>query len=300
MFDYTVFGLKLRTDLEFLQLVPESSDREPDIFILSGSIPDFVMEHDHESIASIHMDTSWLVNKTMRMIIEDGKTISYSLKPDKSELYLRAYLLGYGMAMLCLQRGLLAIHCSALVIGQKAYLISGESGSGKSTLTGNLLKETDTFFLADDMTIVYKDADGIVYVEPAFPYQKLCRDAALSQGHALEELIYVDEDKDKFLVPCKEQFHTKRAPLGGMLYLYPHRESSVKFSIAGGLQLFQLCANNLFLRHLLGPQKFEPHIGQKCLEVASGMKACMIGRPMGKDTIGEIMDLAKQFIRETN
>jgi len=299
MFDYTVFGLKLRTDLEFLQLVPDCTDREPDIFIQVGPIPDFVLEHDNESIASIHMETGWLVNKTMRMIIEGGKTITYSLKPGKSEIYLRAYLLGYGLSMLCLQRGLLAIHCSALVIGQKAYLVSGESGSGKSTLSGNLLKETDTFFLADDMTIVYKDADGIVYVEPAFPYQKLCRDAALAQGHALEDLIYVDEDKDKFLVPCKEQFYTKRAPLGGMLYLYSHHGSDVKCTNAEGLQLFQLCANNLFLRHLLGPQKFEPHIGQKCLEVASGMKACVIGRPKDRDTTEEIMNLAQQFIRKT-
>jgi len=45
MFDYTVFGLKLRTDLEFLQLVPDTSEKEPDIYILTGTIPDFVMEH---------------------------------------------------------------------------------------------------------------------------------------------------------------------------------------------------------------------------------------------------------------
>jgi len=299
MFDYIFLGLKIRSDISFLQLVEDHSNKEPDVYIQAGTMPAYVLEHDHESIASIHANDGWLVNKTMRMVIENGKTITYSFRPGKNEMYLRAYILGYGMAMLCLQRGILAIHCSALVIHDKAYLISGESGSGKSTITGNLLLDTDSFFLADDMTAVYKDADGIVYVEPAFPYQKLCRDAALDQGYTLDELIYIDEDKDKFLVPCKERFYSRRAPLGGMIYLYPHKGEDVQYADATGMQLFGLCANNLFLRHLLGAQKFEPYIGQRCLDVASGMRACTIGRPLGKNSVDEIMQYACDFIKAT-
>ncbi len=299
MYNYTIYGLKIRSDIDFPQLIEETSDKDPDIIIQTGTMPDFVMEHDNESTASIQMDTSWLVNKTMRMVIKNGTTITYSLKPGKNELYLRAYLLGYGLSIVCLQRNVMTIHCSALVINGKAYLISGESGSGKSTLTGNLLKNNDTLFLADDVTAVYKDIDGTVYAEPAFPYQKLCRDAALAQGHSLEELIYVDEDKDKFLVPCKERFCYSRVPIGGMIYLYPHKGSSVVCADAIGIQIFQLCTNNLFLRNILGNDKYAPYIGQKCLELASGMNACTIGRPSGINTIEEIIDKANEFINRT-
>lgn len=298
MFDYTIYGLKLRSDIEFLQLVPDDSDKEPDIFITAGEIPADILAHDEESTCDFGENRSWLINRTMRMVITNGNTITYSLKPGKNEIYLRAYILGYGLSMLCLQRGIMTIHCSALVIDGKAYLIAGESGSGKSTITGILLKDNN-LFLADDVTAVAPDSTGTVYVQPAFPYQKLCRDAALNQGHALDELIYVDEDKDKFLVPCKDIFCHDKMPLGGLIYLFVHKGDNVEYRDLNGLENFHIVANNLFLRHLLGKRKYEPAIGQKCLELAAGIKACCIGRPQGKDSLDDMIKNVREFIEKT-
>ncbi len=301
MFDYTIYGLKLRSDIEFLQLVPlpdDSPDKEPDIFIIEGEIPADIMLHDAQSTCDFGKDRSWLINKTMRMVITDGKTITYSLRPGKSDMYLRTYLLGFGLSMLCLQRNIMTIHCSALVIDGKAYLIAGESGSGKSTISSILLKSTN-LFLADDVTAIIPEDDGSIYAHPAFPYQKLCRDAALNQGYSLDELIYIDEEKDKFLVPCKDLFCYNKVPVGGLIYLFVHNGEDVIYKDLSGIDNFHVVINNLFLRHLLGNRKYEPSTGQACLTIAAQIKACAIGRPKNRDSLSEILFNVNEFIKKT-
>lgn len=58
-----------------------------------------------------------------------------------------------------------------------------------------------------------------VWVYPAFPYMKLCRDVVLRQGYPPEELLYIDEKKDKFLVPCTGVFQREKARLERFVFL---------------------------------------------------------------------------------
>ena len=59
-----------------------------------------------------------------------------------------------------------------------------------------------------------------------------------------------------------------------------------------GLNRFHMVANNLFLRHLLGEQKYEPRTGQLCLNMAAAVPIEFIGRPAGYDTAREVMEKA--------
>lgn len=52
-------------------------------------------------------------------------------------------------------------------------------------------------FLADDTVRVHPGTMGML-AEPSYPQQKLCRDMALKCGKPLEELIYIDEERDKY------------------------------------------------------------------------------------------------------
>ena len=121
--------------------------------------------------------------------------IRYHIRKGGDPGAVRTYLLGFGIAMLSLQQGKLPIHCSALATPEGgAILIAGESGAGKSTLTAELLKRGYRF-LADDMAVVDISGKEGVWVYPAFPYMKLCRDVVLRQGYPPEELLYIDEKK---------------------------------------------------------------------------------------------------------
>ena len=51
--------------------------------------------------------------------------------------------------------------------------------------------------MADDMAFVSCDSEGKAMVSPAFPYQKLCRDAALSKGYHLDEIVFNNDEKEE-------------------------------------------------------------------------------------------------------
>lgn len=296
MYYYELFNLTIKSDIPILQLITIAPCEEVDITFEAGSIPDDILEKENQDIHYEFGDTrSWLVNSYMRMIIENGNHITYFKKDNCPEMYLTSYLLGWGMSMVCMQKNMLAMHCSVVTDGNKAYLISGESGSGKSTVTRELLNKGFKL-MADDMTLVKIDENGDVVVTPAFPYQKLCRDAAMKCGTPMEEMIYIDEEKDKFLVPCKDIFSHKTLPIGGLMVIYRHPKEDVIFNTVEGFDKLHAYANNLFLRHLLGPKKYDAKLGALMLKMAGKTPICSIGRPDGKDTITEILSHVSTFI----
>lgn len=285
MFYYKIYGSIVCTDLEFLQLVSVDaiSEKEADIVIKSGHIPEEIKEQEPERKYDFGEKKSWLINKTTWFVVEDGREITYELRPGGNQGYLCTYLLGFGLAMLHMQRGEMAIHCSAVSKDGEAILIAGESGSGKSTLTTRFLDEGYEL-MADDVALV-KVIHGKAIAYPAFPYQKLCRDAAMQKGYALEELVYIDEDKDKFLVPYKHNFSLDGKPVKAMLCLVADEKMTEPcLEKVTGINKFHACVNNLFLRKLLRQQKYGILVGPKCLEIASSVPMYLLGRPICQNT----------------
>ena len=288
MYTYQLYGLKVKTDLEFQQLVVCEACEMADVTIAAGSIPEEIIRKEEDSRYEFGESVSWLSNKTCRLLVENGEKITYALKEGGNPGYLGNYILGWGMSMLALQRGILAVHCSAVADERGAVLICGESGAGKSTLTTAFL-EQGYRLMADDMAFVETKPGERAFASPAFPYQKLCRDAALSKGYRLEELIYIDEDKDKFLVPYRGEFCLEAVPVRGMLMLGVIEGDEVVSKEVTGLNRFHMAANNLFLRHLLREQKYEPRTGQLCLNMAAAVPMEFLGRPAGGNTVREVI-----------
>ena len=191
------------------------------------------------------------------MSVERGQVIRYHIRKGGDPGAVRTYLLGFGIAMLSIQQGKLPIHGSALATPEGgAILIAGESGAGKSTLTAELLKRGYRF-LADDMAVVDISGKEGVWVYPAFPYMKLCRDVVLRQGYPPEELLYIDEKKDKFLVPCTGVFQREKARLERFVFLgirwkkeAEDKSGKIKAEKITGPDSMIVYKDNLFLRHL--------------------------------------------------
>jgi len=294
---YHLYGCLLKSDLEFLQLVKaEPGEKTPDIEFVSGSMPEEILQKAEQKIYYEFGDEfSWLFNNTCIFTVEQGKKITYHLKPEGKVNYLQSYLLGFGISMLFLQRGEMAIHCSALHNGKEAILIAGESGSGKSTITNHYL-EHGWKLMADDMAVVKYEKEKGTVVYPAFPFQKLCRNVVVERGYSFDEVIYINEFKDKFLVPYRGEFELDGKPLRKFIMLTVHRGEEVIAQEVQSIGKLQICLNNLFLRQLLGKQKYAPRIGQKCLELIADVEVHVIARPEGKDTTEEIKKAAFDIV----
>lgn len=297
MYTYQLYGLRLKSDLKFKQLVVCEACEIADVTITAGSIPEEIIKMEIEKKYEFGETLSWLSNNTCRLLVENGSKITYSLKEGGKPEYLQSYMLGWGMSMLALQRGILAMHCSAVADERGAILICGESGAGKSTLTTAFL-EQGYRLMADDMAFVEAKPGEKAFASLAFPYQKLCRDAALAKGYRLEELIYIDEDKDKFLVPYRGEFRLETVPVRGMLMLGVIEGDEVVAKEVTGLNRFHMVANNLFLRHLLREQKYEPRTGQLCLNMAAAVPMEFVGRPVGGNTFREVTGKAFEIVEQ--
>ena len=132
MYTYQLYGLRLQTDMDFQQLVMVEACGAADVTIAAGLIPEEIIRKEEDIRYEFGESVSWLSNKTCRLLVEKGEKITYSLKEGGNPAYLRSYILGWGMSMLALQRGILAVHCSAVANERGAILICGESGAGKS------------------------------------------------------------------------------------------------------------------------------------------------------------------------
>jgi len=296
MYFYSLFGYNIESDLEFPQLL-KGVARKADITISQGEIPDEVYVREAEKLYEFGEKSSWLINDTCYLYITDGNKITYKPKEGAITNRLRNYIMGWGMSMLGLQREIIAMHCSVVTRQSGAILVSGESGTGKSTLT-NILLDKGCKFMADDMAYVEPKESGEVYVKPAFPYQKLCRDAALRKGYPLEELIYINEMKDKFFVPYKGEFEAKEVPVKALLVLKLTDKPNVNVMELQGMEKFMACANNQFLRHLLKQDKYKGSAGKNCFKIAQGIRVFVMERPKEGDTLAEITKRAMNIVEE--
>ncbi len=291
MYYYKLYGMRMASDLKFAQLV-ELLDEEqtflPQIVIEERSLEQAFQTRE-ECYYKIDKQVSYVSNSFCYMLIQDGEKIFYERKEGTTLQLLNAYILGWGIAILFHQREQLAIHCSCLERDGKALLISGNSGSGKSTIADELLVK-GFGFMADDMSVVKESEDKEWIATAAFPYRKLCRDVVQMSGISADEMIYIDEDKDKFLVPNRGAFVDIPMPIRIMVILKVSNKDKVEVQELVGADKFQACMDALFLSPLLGEQLYVPEHGKRILQFASRILIYQIERPMGKNSKKEIVD----------
>lgn len=289
MYSYRLFEKKILSDLEFPFLVRDDSTDAAELLIESGAVPPDILEQAVTKYYHIDHKRCWLSNLATWLIVENGTRITYLPKDCASIMKVRNYIMGFGISMAAFQRGEPAMHCSSVSRDGGAILIAGRSGSGKSTLTASFL-DAGYALMADDMTLVEPVSGGEVMAKPAFPWQKLCRDAALKKNYELEDLLYINESKDKFLVPYKGFFSLNSMPVRALFILETAQSSSLKIVELKGLDKFHACARNLFLADFLGSKCYEPHMGQKLLQVAARIPVYVIIRPSDTDTTRELSE----------
>nr|WP_034908800.1 hypothetical protein [[Eubacterium] cellulosolvens] len=256
-----------------------------DLYIREMSESEDLSSEEKNAQYGIGRERSWLVNRTGEFLIRSGREIFYHAHEDANIWYLRSYLLGFVMAMLLHQRSMFAVHCSAVIHEGEATLITGESGSGKSTLTARFLQH-GAKLAADDIAAVKLTEEGSICY-PAFPFQKLVRDAALAQGYQLDELLYINEVKDKFLVPMKEKFEASPCPVNRMIYLSPAPVSEIQVRQLRGMEQLFVFRNSQFLHSLPGEWEREEEFLQLSLKTAASFPIYLVLRPQDGSTEAE-------------
>ena len=290
---YEIYGIILESDFQIRPLthVPGENDGREVITVSEGDVEDEVMRILREAGAierkyEIGTPVSAFFNRCGYYLIRDGREIIVKIREGYDYETISPWILGFSVSMALLQRKVMNIHCSAVVFDDKAVLISGTPGAGKSSVARRLI-ESGYRLMADDVAAArIVGNDCMIY--PAFPFQKLCSNEVKARGLNLEELIYINEDKDKYLVPVKDIFEASPKKLAYFFYIVKAPVEKLRFEKLTGFDCFLTIRNNLFLHRLTGSWETDPEVINLCMAIASKCSIYIIVRPEDQDTLEEI------------
>lgn len=205
-FDYQLFGLAVRSELELPELPPHSFEGEPEVAIRCG-------KSDGGTLIAIDGIAEFRVS--------NGSRVSVCASPGASPRNVRLYLLGSAMGLLLHQRGLLPLHANSVDLDGRAIAFIGPSGSGKSTLAA-WFHDNGYQVLADDVCVVRFSDDDAPSVCPGLPRLRLWKEALEASGRDAAHFArsYAGDEKwEKFDVPLDHAGAPKVATPLAAIYL---------------------------------------------------------------------------------
>ncbi|MCH1624875.1 HPr kinase/phosphorylase [Fredinandcohnia quinoae] len=228
---YKAFGFRILSEINLPELIViEDNKSQRDIEIILGNL-----KNQWEKIANPKRNFYVKDNLVMFRVkdvaiysIIDGERIVVSPAKEAKEDKIRLYLLGTCMGIMMMQRRILPLHGSAVIINGKAYAIVGDSGAGKSTLASALLHRGFQL-ISDDLIPVTLNNSGIPVVTSAYPQQKLWQESLQEFGIESKHLRPIIDRETKFAVPVISQFiDREEIPLAGIYELLKTEKESIE------------------------------------------------------------------------
>lgn len=250
---YKSFGLKIKSEIplpELLQLDPieENYDISVEILDLSSKWSS-VKKNGFYVEKNIVM---FQVPDTAIFCIENSNKIIVSPIKGSEVDKIRLYILGTCMGVLLMERKVLTLHGSAIEIGGKAYAFIGESGAGKSTLASAHISKGYRL-LSDDVIPVSLSLEGIPYVVPSYPQQKLWQESLDQFGLDNKDYRPLFERETKFAIPVHSSFFDQPLPLSGVFELVKTENPTISLKSVEGLERFRTLFTHTY-RSTLIPQ----------------------------------------------
>lgn len=289
-YNYSVFGLKAASDIMLPQLVETLG--EPDIYIIRGEVPKELETaiNKNKFIQVSKSEFLFAVAGVGRYYISGGKYIVIEPERELNEKLVQLYLLGSAMGAMLLQRGTLPIHGSAVVIGDKAIIITGGSGAGKSSLA-LALREMGYLFLTDDVAALTQEKDGYFYVQPAYPQQKLWKDSIEAMGNDAQTLAQINNSKDKYYYPAARGFCDSPARLGVVCEIVPQDRNMSELRAINGVEKVDILMRNIYRYQLAGFFGSGQAYFKMCTDIAKSVDMFRLLRPAGRFSVDEQAEL---------
>lgn len=284
MYRYVIYGIGIESEVKLYHLEQcEVAERE--VYIHYGTVSSEIEQYIQQGINSTMSPVRvWFRNDIGIFVISNGNEILVQPVERATEDDIASFVLGWCIAFLFQQKGIPALHCSALEVDGKAILIAGNSGAGKSTIALSLQK-LGYRYLVDDIAMI--DIKNDFLIQPAFPLQKVCRNIA-EEVEDSETLYYVNEKKDKFALRNMDNFCDEPRKLSTIFLLNKYDGAEVKMERLRGIVKWNAVMKNLFLRDAYMALGVPQEEVDRCLEIAGKVEVYAISRPEGRDTVAEI------------
>lgn len=292
---YKVYGLIVESDIEIPELLSiDKNENKVDIKIKKDIIPKDVIEKiPSYSWFKYDVDSMVFTVKNIgSFYIYDGKNIIVQPSENEDNQGIKTFILGTSFGMILLQRNKVAIHGGAILIGENAIILTGQSGAGKSTLT-NAFRQYKYPFMADDVSSTIELQDEI-FIEPAYPQQKICRDAMEKMGYRIDDFKLIDEDREKYVIPTHESFVKEKRKLKAIFEIEPYDGEEVKIEEVSGGEKMKIILRNIYRIEIIVPHGIPPTYFKKVINIAKNTLVFRIKRPRDQFSVDRQIELIER------
>lgn len=295
---YAAFGMQIDSDIVLPEL-PRGRKKRADIRIICGDVPDKISEplEETEYYQAAANDFLLRIKGIADYYITNGNQIVMRLSDEANLHEGRLYLLGTAMGVLLMQRGIVPIHGSTVVINGCGVIFTGVSGAGKSTMAAALHKSGFSL-LADDVSAVIFDKSGIPWVQPGYPQQKLWQASASIVGIDTATLERVSAEKDKYVVPVSKGFKRLPVPISVVYEIAVKPCDDVTIVPLKGIEKVTTIMGNTYRAEMVNGLGLKATHFQKCVNLLKHIQVFRLIRPENVMSIDRQIELLVKNFRQ--
>lgn len=293
MYLYIAYGLRIGSEICLPEL--RKTNGKADIKIELGDLDLYQksLKVDREGFWADEFGTFFLNSRAGSFLVRQGREVTVDPAIGSEEMLLRLYLIGRVFGYLLQQRGLLALHGSAIALDGGAVAFLGRSGSGKSTTAASLTAK-GLPIVADDVVAV--DArGGIPIVYPAYPQLKLSPDIAEFLGFDPNVLQHINPRESHRIVRLAAGYSPDPLPLR-RIYILAEGESIEVQRLGQQESMVELVRNSYAHKLLKDGVDLSSHFFQ-CAKVAKSVPICRLVRPIDLDSLSKVACAIEDDIR---
>lgn len=286
-YTYCVFGLVISSEIELPELI--EGEGLADISITLNEVPQHI-ENTTKRAHRLQISATeflYIKNKS-KFYVREGRLIKVEAYKSTVDASVRSCITEVCIVVSILQRGIIPIHGSSVVINGKSVIFTGVSGSGKSSLCFAFTKNKYEF-LSDDISVVSMDDSGSLLVLPGFPQRKLCKDTAKIMGYDTSNPAVTILEK-KIIVNSNMHFRNEAMPLSAIYEIKKVKDKQVSIVDVKGSEKLRSLINNLCYSPILFSMGIKSDYFIKCAELANKVSYHYMFRPNKGDTTREQME----------
>lgn len=278
--DYTISGLRLRSQIELPELVPaDETGNQAEVRVVRAETPEALENPINSGVLYQAAPSQFLLKmpNIARYLVRNGDEILVTPESDSLAEEVRLFLLGTVWAALLHQRELLVLHASGILTPKGAVILMGRSSVGKSSLAAAFYRRGYPV-LADD-TVALDVIDGQLLAYPSFPQLRLWPDMLHALKIKLDEVLPLRPKLPKQAFPTHQGFSSKPQTVCSIYLLGSQIEDEIKMEKFQGMARFSTLLNNTFREKFLGGLGIRPAHFQKVSQVAQKTPVASLIRP---------------------
>ncbi|AJS59973.1 aldolase [Paenibacillus sp. IHBB 10380] len=290
---YKAFGYSIQSDIPLPELQQiDNPESDINITIHCADLTERWLElsvSPKKFVVTKNLIMFWIPDLAV-FAVEGGTTITISPEKGADEDKIRLYILGSCMGAILLQRRILPLHGSAVVIDHKAYAFIGDSGHGKSTLASSFIQRGFQL-LTDDVIAVTLDIHNIPYVTPAYPQQKLWQESLDTFGMNSDQFRPLFERETKYAIPVASHFSADTLPLAGIFELIKMDCSHTGIRAIEKLERLPLLYRHTYRNFFLPDSGLTQWHFETTARMSGSIEIYQLRRPLNESTVHQLTDM---------